>query len=265
VTLWHRSLTPETLTWLTEAPATNVAIDVEQRSRFAAHLRAVPTVSPRRLDAWMVEHPQQAARPFAWSPTTARRLLGGPAAQRVLRDHVAPRVAVSDIVADYLLLVAQEPIRRSSLGSWLARQPHPVVGMVIAEATNWATQLVETLELLGPEWSACTHDAYYAVSGAQTTLRGRRDLTVGVDHDRVVVRLQSGRPSASAGAGLRTDLLIDTLAHPKGLAPRRYVGLWPDAGLVLAVDGTVENLRAGGRCVVRAAVAQRRRELAPTA
>jgi hypothetical protein len=59
--------------------------------------------------------------------------------------------------------------------------------------------------------------------------------------------------------------VVATLAHPDGLAPRRYLGLWPDAGLILGVDGTMENVRAGARDFVRTAVAQRRHTLARAA
>jgi hypothetical protein len=43
------------------------------------------------------------------------------------------------------------------------------------------------------------------------------------------------------------------------------IGLWPEAGIALAVDGTVENLRAGARDVVRAAVVHRRNRLGKAA
>ena len=71
-------------------------------------------------------------------------------------------------------------------------------------------------------------------------------------------RARAARPGKSAGPGLRTDLVIDALADPDGIAPARYIGLWPDAGLCLGVDGTMEDLRAGARDLVRTAVVQRR-------
>jgi hypothetical protein len=75
----------------------------------------------------------------------------------------------------------------------------------------------------------------------------------------VVLRVRSGSPGKSAGPGLRSDLTIDTLANPKGIAPRRFIGVWPDAGVALSVDGTMADLRAGARDLVRTAVVQERR------
>jgi hypothetical protein len=58
---------------------------------------------------------------------------------------------------------------------------------------------------------------------------------------------------------LRADLTIEALADHDGLAPVRYIGLWPEAGVCLSVDGTMSDLRSGARDLVRTAVAQRRR------
>ena len=44
----------------------------------------------------------------------------------------------------------------------------------------------------------------------------------------------------------------------EGFAPARLIGLWPEAGVCLCVDGTMTDLRAGARDLVRTAVAQRR-------
>jgi hypothetical protein len=96
------------------------------------------------------------------------------------------------------------------------------------------------------------------VATAQTTLRGRRDLLVGTGDERIVVRIRPGAPSPTAGAGLRADLCIDALGDANGVSARRFIGLWPEAGLLLAVDGTMENLRSGARDLVRTVVVQRR-------
>ena len=72
--------------------------------------------------------------------------------------------------------------------------------------------------------------------------------------------MRSGAPGKSAGPGLRADLTIEALADHDGVAPLRYVGLWPEAGVALSVDGTMEDLRSGARDLVRTAVAQRRHQ-----
>ncbi len=108
-------------------------------------------------------------------------------------------------------------------------------------------------------WSVATSDAYYDVASARTTLRARRDLIVRNEGTRTIVRVRSGAPGKSAGPGLRADLTVDALADHDGLAPARLIGLWPEAGVCLCVDGTMADLRAGARDLVRTAVAQRRR------
>jgi hypothetical protein len=104
-------------------------------------------------------------------------------------------------------------------------------------------------------------DAYYDVATARTTLRGRRDLLVSRDESRIIIRLRAGAPGKSAGPGLRADMTIDALNHVEGVAPSRFIGLWPEAGVVLSVDGTMADLRAGARDLVRTAVVQRRSRL----
>jgi hypothetical protein len=70
--------------------------------------------------------------------------------------------------------------------------------------------------------------------------------------------VRAGAPGKSAGPGLRADLTIDALADADGVAATRIMGLWPEAGVVLSIDGTMEDLRAGARDLVRTAVAQQR-------
>ena len=81
----------------------------------------------------------------------------------------------------------------------------------------------------------------------------------------MLLRVRAGAPGKSAGPGLRADLTIDALAEPTGLAASRVIGLWPEAGVVLSVDGTMEDLRAGARDLVRTAAAFQRYRLAKAA
>ena len=124
---------------------------------------------------------------------------------------------------------------------------------------------IETPAGISLPWTMAPCDAYYDVAAGRTTLRARRDLVITRDGDRIVVRVRCGAPGKSAGPGLRADLTTETLAHPSGLAPVRFIGLWPEAGVCLAVDGTMDDLRAGARDLVRTAVAQRRRTTAHAA
>ncbi len=127
-----------------------------------------------------------------------------------------------------------------------------------SEAANWATQLAEVAGTITRPWEVAPSDAYYDVARARTTLRGRRDLVVERDGARVVVRVRGGAPGKSAGPGLRSDLTIDALAQTTGECAARIIGVWPEAGVVLSVDGTMADLRAGARDLVRTAVARRR-------
>jgi hypothetical protein len=265
-TLVQRRLTARDVNELIADAPTDVAmVSEDHRASLASRFRAVPADEHRRLDAWMVEQAGRPPGPFAWSPTTARRILGNNALRRVLATPDTILNAVRDEVADQLLRAVKGYARPGSLGHWLAGVAHPVLGLITAEAVNWATQGLDVAEGVEATWRVASSDAYYDVAGGRTTLRGRRDLVVDTDDGSLVIRIRSGQPGKSAGPGLRSDLVVATLAHPDGLAPRRYLGLWPDAGLILGVDGTMENVRAGARDFVRTAVAQRRHTLARAA
>jgi hypothetical protein len=155
--------------------------------------------------------------------------------------------------------------RGGSLAYYLADSSPSVRALICAEAANWANQLGEAAQSLECPWSVSLSDAYYDVARARTTLRGRRDLLVNREASRVLLRVRSGSPGRSAGPGLRADLTIDALADPVGVAASRIIGLWPEAGVVLSVDGTMEDLRAGARDLVRTAVAQQRHRLVKAA
>ncbi|MDE3082857.1 MAG: hypothetical protein KGJ39_05500 [Acidobacteriota bacterium] len=237
---------------LTDAPPLAPSLDDEQRRAFADRFRALPGAEHRRLDAWSVER-VDAPRDFRWSAVNARRTLGNAALRRLASQQPSSVLeAVTDVVTDRLLAAAAGFARTGSLGHWLAQLDDAARAIVVAEATNWATTLVELTHDLDVAWRPAASDAYYAVAGARVTLRAQREFLV-EGPTRVVVRVRSGSPGRSAGAGLRAELATETLAHPHGDAPGRYVGVWPDAGLALAVDGTLEDVRAGARHLLRAA------------
>jgi hypothetical protein len=228
----------------------------------SARFRAVASSDHRRLDAWMVERAGQPFGAFRWSPVTARRVVGNAALRRTLSDPTLTRFDAVDIeVTDQLLRVASGYARSGSLAAYLASSSPSVLGLVSAEAANWTTQLGEAAESIATSWSVASSDAYYDVARARTTLRGRRDLIISQGPSRVLLRVRNGAPGKSAGPGLRADLTIDALAEPTGLCAARIIGLWPEAGVVLSVGGTMEDLRAGARDLVRTAVAFQRQRL----
>ncbi len=167
--------------------------------------------------------------------------------------------AARDEVDELLVRAAAGYARGGSIAHWLSTQSPAVLSLVVAEASSWASTAMETLAPIELPWSVSSTDVFYDVASARTTLRSRRDVSVDDGDDRVIVRLRGGLPGKSAGPGLRADLVIDALGDPRGLSARRMVGLWPDAGIALAVDGTLDDLRAGARDLVRTAVAQQRR------
>jgi hypothetical protein len=260
VTLLHRRLTNSDLNDLVEeAPTEPAHLSDAHRASLSTRFRAVGVPGHRRLDAWGVERAGRSGNAFRWSPSTARRVLGNASLRRMANRPVSVRDAVRDELGDQMLRATSGYARSGSLSNWLASAPHPVIGLVTAEAVNWATQLQEISQWLETPWEIPTSDAYYDVASARTTLRARRDLIVRNEGTRTIVRVRSGAPGRSAGPGLRADLTIEALADHDGVAPVRYIGLWPEAGVCLSVDGTMSDLRAGARDLVRTAVAQRRR------
>jgi hypothetical protein len=245
-----------------ESPDEPTVLTDDHRRSLSARFRAVASAQHRRLDAWMVERAGRADDVFRWSPATARRVLGNAALRRsALEPHLSRLDAVDVEVTDQLLRYSAGYARPGSLASYLASCSGAELGLVSSEAANWSTQLAEAAESLRDPWQVATSDAYYDVARARTTLRGRRDLIVRPDTHRVLVRVRMGVPGKSAGPGLRADLTIDALAEPTGVAAARIIGLWPEAGVVLSVDGTMEDLRAGARDLVRTAVARQRHQL----
>ena len=259
-TLAHRRNTRSELNALINAaPRTPVALTNDHRRSLSARFRAVAGDAHRRLDAWTVERAGQGGEGFRWSPATARRALATGALRRRGRHPELSMIeAVTDEIADQLMRSTSGLARRGSLGDWLAGVSAPGIGLVTAEATNWATQSSEIAELISAPWRVAASDAYYDVARARTTLRGRRDIEVDLDDVKVILRLRAGSPGKSAGPGLRSDLTIEALAHPEGRAPARIIGVWPEAGVCLSVDGTMDDLRSGARDLVRTAVVQQR-------
>ncbi|MHB1209547.1 MAG: hypothetical protein ACYC1I_07540 [Acidimicrobiales bacterium] len=261
-TLAHRRNTPcEVNALIDSAPRTPVNLTDEHRQSLSARFRAVASDTHRRIDAWMVERAGQASPNFRWSPATARRVLATGALRRSGRVAQLSMIdAITDEIADQLVRATTGFARRGSLGDWLSGLSAHEIALVTAEAANWAAQSAEIAEWITFDWHVAHSDAYYDVARARTTLRGRRDLEVTLDEARVILRLRAGSPGKSAGPGLRSDLTIDALTHPEGLAPARIIGVWPEAGVCLSVDGTMDDLRSGARDLVRTAVVQRRAE-----
>jgi len=156
------------------------------RASLTTRFRAVSVPGHRRLDAWSVERAGRSSQRVSLvarhGPTSPRER----SLRRLATQPASVRDAVRDELGDQMLRAASGYSRSGSLSHWLASAPHPVIGLVTAEAVNWATQLQEIAEWLDATWEVPTSDAYYDVASARTTLRARRDL---------VVRTSESRPS----------------------------------------------------------------------
>lgn len=262
-TLVHRRYSSHVLARvIDEAPTHAPTLTDAHRKNLSARFRAVPAAAHRTIDAWTVERGGHTSSDFRWTPSAARRTIGNAAARRVLAAPTrATHDAVRDEIDELLARAATGYARPGSLASWLAECAPAVLSLVLSDATNWTTQLLEASHGLSGPFEIARADAYYDVARARTTLRGRRDLIVATESSRVLLRVRAGAPGKSAGPGLRADLTVDALADVEGHAAARIVGLWPDAGVLLCVDATMEDLRAGARDLVRAAVATRRHQL----
>lgn len=234
----------------------------EQRATLASQFRAVPATQQRRVDAWSVERSGARHHDFMWSPATARRTIARQALTR-FHEHAFASITlcVHDVLDELLDRAARGRSRGGSLAAWLANLAHPIQGIVAAEAVAWATEALELYERFDAPYAISRTDAYYDVAGARTSLRGARDAVVTVGEERVLLRLRSGLPGRTAGAGLRADLVIDALADVDGRAAARAIGIWPQAGLALAVSGNDESVRAGARDLVRSAMASYRQNV----
>ncbi len=231
-----------------EAPS---ALPTTLGAALARRLAAVPTVRHRTLEAWSVEQPGRTSRPFAWSALTARRALGRGAVSRLVRgDHARLADALAAELEEHIDRARTGYSRSGSLSAWLARLDASGHAVAVQAADGWARSLLELTRGVA-SWSVPVTDAYYDVPRARTTLHGRRDLIT----EGALVRVRPGRPGPRAGAGLRVDLLVASLAHPRQEIPARVVGVWAEAGLALWVPGTAEEVRRGARYVLGAAAA----------
>jgi hypothetical protein len=238
---------------INSAPAEILEITSEQRSALAERFRQVSLPHHRRLDAWMVERGAGALTPFRWSPTTARRVLGNAALRYRLAHQVSAMAALDEVVVDHLSRAASGYARRGSLSTWLCELSTAQLALVTSDALNWSHSLEEIARSVDGTVEVADSDAYYDVATGRTTLRGRRDLISTTSEQRTIIRVRAGAPGRTAGAGLRADLTIDAFSQPTGHVAQQIIGVWPDAGLLLRVEGSLEDLKAGARDLLRVA------------
>ena len=238
---------------IASAPEVTTEITSEQRNSLAERFRAVSLPNHRRLDAWMVERATAQVAPFRWSPSTARRVLGNAALRYRMAKQVSPMAALDEVIVDHLSRAATGYARRGSLSSWLSQLSTAQLALVTSDALNWSHTLEEIARSVDDTVEVADSDAYYDVATARTTLRGRRDLIVARGDQRTILRLRSGAPGRTTGAGLRADLTIDAFSRPDGRIANQIIGVWPDAGLLLRVEGSIDDVRTGAKDLLRVA------------
>ncbi len=235
------------------APDARARADSSVRDRLRHALVATGAHAHRRLSAVDVERGGADPSPFAWGPRVARRPLATAALARLAAGSSPTLFAAVDDAAE--AMVARALSGRAApgtLAAWIESAPAPVRDLARAHALAWAAAGLDVAAALPEGWRPYPADAYYDVATARVTLRGRRDLGSG----DAVVRLRAGSPSRSAGSGLRADLCALALADPGGVAPARLVGVWPEAGVAIALDGDAEAIVAGARAFARCARAR---------
>jgi len=247
-------------------------LDVGLRRVLAARVATLAPgrdLGPVRLDSYTLLQSRQPERSapsaFRWSPRTSRRLLGLPAARRVILGSASnPIAAARAEVNDVIARSSAPSIRPGALGRWLAEAPHGVLGSVIAEAANYATDLLTALD-----WTRLVDvanvgraDPVWAVPGAPwVTLRARRDVEITLDdatHTRSLLCVRAGRPDRTLEDDLGFVALADALSRPDAPMPTRVVGLWPSSGRAVSLEVGPETMRRAARLVVEATDSLRR-------
>jgi len=207
--------------------------------------------TPERLS-----HPD----PFAWSPRTARRLLGLAAVRACVSGaERTPADAVDHVVSAAVDDARRGSQRPGSLAGWLLDLPGGGRAVVRAEAVTWATHLLASLEWrsLGCTPIVGSDQWWDGPPGCRVALRGRSEVrvsTLGVGPPPggtnppttppALFAMLGGRPSPVASLELGLAALASFMARPKEPAPARVVGWWPQCGraMVLAVDeATLRN------------------------
>ena len=202
-------------------------------------------ITPRRVDAWTIEQAGAPPSPFVWSVRKTRRTLGNAAASLVISGQQRTvAAAVRAEMGHHLDLAVRGWANRGTLSWWIAEQSPVAQGIITAEAVAWASDICDIAERSLARFTAPS-DLYIDLPTCRTSWRARRDLLN--DDGSVMVRVRGGAPSTTAGAGLRADLAMATVAARGEVGPARIVGIWPQAGMALALNSDEITVAAGIR------------------
>jgi hypothetical protein len=208
-----------------------------------------------RLARYRPESLDVPEEPFAWKPVFVRRSLGIAAVRACAEGRFrGPAEAVGPL-ADR----AVEEWRRSGWRTfhwepWFAGLGAGGRALVLAEAVTWATPMWAGLDwrLLGDSVELAPPDDRWSLpGGGRVRLRGRSearvvrpDRTSAAPRSAALLSVSGGRPGDGWADELAFLGLVAGLASPAGPVPSRVVGMWPEAGVHLAV-GLDEPTLAG--------------------
>ncbi|NNN02540.1 MAG: hypothetical protein HKL87_00840 [Acidimicrobiaceae bacterium] len=229
-----------------------LSLEPSQRSALLTRLAGIPSARRTVLDSFRVESGAKELEPFQWCAENVARSLSHDLLVRESRPRFLGS-ALDSLISDLVSSAESGLVHSRSAATWLAQLGPGGRAMVHARILTRARHTLEVFDRFGVAVTPSASDTYLSVARSRWVLRGRRDGVLGEPHRRILVQVRTGSPSRSAARGLRVDALAATLAHPRGQAPARIVGVWPESGLVIAVDSSLDDLRGGARDVLRAA------------
>jgi hypothetical protein len=175
---------------------------------------------------YLAEH----ARPFAWSPATARGAVAHKAIE--LGVHWSGEATALDLVDEAVARLIESG---DGCGDWLSTCSPTERAEVRAEANERVATFQECFPPLKPEWTPVTESRIRAeLSGGRVVLPGKVDLSLGrargTTAGKVLLDLKTGGFSPRHLDDLRLYALIETLRL--GTPPRLLAGYYLDEGRV---------------------------------
>lgn len=246
-----------------ERPTFDPALAGALRDELTARLEPVAARVPGGDTLWLSKHRTEAivgcevrfldeeARPFEWSPATARGSVAHKAIEILTMrpDRLEPLEAVQEAEASLMA-------GTTSLGEWLQGCSETMRAEVRSEANSRVAAFCETFPPLRPAWRPVLEGSIRAeLRDGAIVLSGRPDLTIGrAQGDRagkVIIDFKTGRGSPGHVADLRFYALVDTLRV--GVPPRLLATAYLDRGQLFTEDVTEGHLWATVDRVVDAA------------
>ncbi len=209
----------------------------------------LPLVRRAATDPGALGRPRGA---FVWKPAFVRRSLGLAAVRACARGRFrGPADAVGPVADGAVDEWRRTGWRTFHWEPWFAGLGPGARGVVLAEATTWATPLWTSADwaVLGDRAHIGGPDDVWTCPGPRTVrLKGRCEARV----DPARVSLACGSPGRAWAEELGYLALVAALACPDEPVPSRVVGLWPGSGDRRTVEVGEALLTAAADLVVDA-------------